>query len=39
MDSSDFAPVPELFRPDGDLSISFLSGNGVLFDGPMDDDW
>ncbi|KUJ15359.1 uncharacterized protein LY89DRAFT_719925 [Mollisia scopiformis] len=37
---SDFMPIPQLFRPDGDVSIMLLSGNGVLFYGQeMDDDW
>lgn len=37
--SSVFMPSPQLFRPDGDLMIVFLSGNGVLFTAPVDDDW
>ncbi|KAI0855475.1 hypothetical protein F4860DRAFT_521493 [Xylaria cubensis] len=31
--------IPDLFRPDGDLSIIFLEGNGVYFNQRMDDDW
>jgi hypothetical protein len=36
---ADFLPISQLFRPDGDFTLIFLSGNGVLFNGPMDDDW
>ncbi|KAI1079547.1 hypothetical protein F5B20DRAFT_571027 [Whalleya microplaca] len=32
-------PIPELTRTDGDLTLLFLSGNGVLFSEPLDDDW
>ncbi|KAI0552765.1 hypothetical protein F4679DRAFT_533819 [Xylaria curta] len=31
--------ISDLFRSDGDLSIIFLEGNGVMFDQRMDDDW
>ncbi|KAI1258953.1 hypothetical protein F5Y18DRAFT_443836 [Xylariaceae sp. FL1019] len=35
-----FAPLPNLLRDDGDVSIFFLSGNGVsFFSQPMDDEW
>lgn len=37
--SGRFSPIPELRRPDGDLLIAFLSGNGVYFSQPLDDDW
>ncbi|KAJ2990402.1 hypothetical protein NUW58_g2967 [Xylaria curta] len=36
---SDFRPIAELERADGDLVIIFLSGNGVLFLQALDDDW
>lgn len=32
-------PKPELQRPDGDLELMFLSGNGVHFDKKMADEW
>ncbi|KAI0436898.1 hypothetical protein F4803DRAFT_566489 [Xylaria telfairii] len=31
--------IPELARPDGDTTVIFLSGNGVVFMNRMDDDW
>jgi hypothetical protein len=34
-----WSPIPELVRLDGDLALVFLSGNGVVFSQPMDDDW
>ncbi|KUJ14079.1 uncharacterized protein LY89DRAFT_152692 [Mollisia scopiformis] len=34
-----FIPSTPLLRPDGDVSVIFLSGNGIFFNGPMDDDW
>ncbi|KAF7516698.1 hypothetical protein G7054_g14048 [Neopestalotiopsis clavispora] len=37
--SSSFIPIPELIRNDGDVTIIFLSGNGVYFWDPVDDDW
>ncbi|KAI0150240.1 hypothetical protein GGR57DRAFT_514510 [Xylariaceae sp. FL1272] len=37
--SSDMIPIPELQRQDGDVSIAFLSGQGVLFQEIFDDDW
>ncbi|GAW24374.1 hypothetical protein ANO14919_139580 [Xylariales sp. No.14919] len=36
---SDFRPVAELERVDGDVIVAFLSGNGVLFHQALDDDW
>jgi hypothetical protein len=38
-DYSGFIPDPALFSANGDLTIAFLSGNGVLFDGRSDDPW
>jgi hypothetical protein len=38
-DLSAFIPIAPLVRPDGDVSVLFLSGNGVFFNGPMNDDW
>lgn len=37
--SGDFQSTPGLFPKDGDLTLSFLSGNGVVFQEPMDDLW
>ncbi|KAK7934598.1 hypothetical protein PG985_000093 [Apiospora marii] len=34
-----FMPKPELQRPDGDVELMFLSGNGVHFDRKMADAW
>ncbi|RWA10841.1 hypothetical protein EKO27_g4264 [Xylaria grammica] len=34
-----FIPNPELSRSDGDVSIVFLAGNGVIFSELMDDQW
>ncbi|KAI0378393.1 hypothetical protein F5Y04DRAFT_149312 [Hypomontagnella monticulosa] len=34
-----FVPIAELFNPDGDLLVAFLSGNGILFSQPTDDGW
>ncbi|KAI1741603.1 hypothetical protein F4680DRAFT_415976 [Xylaria scruposa] len=31
--------IPELTRSDGDTTVIFLSGNGVVFTQRMDDDW
>ncbi|KAJ2985736.1 hypothetical protein NUW58_g5373 [Xylaria curta] len=31
--------IPKLSRSDGDVSIIFLEGNGVVFLQPIDDDW
>ncbi|KAF3026379.1 hypothetical protein E8E14_008736 [Neopestalotiopsis sp. 37M] len=36
---STFTPIPELTRNDGDVTVIFLSGNGVYFWDPVDDDW
>ncbi|KAK8055113.1 hypothetical protein PG993_000340 [Apiospora rasikravindrae] len=38
-DASYFAPIPQLVRPDGDLSLYFLSSNDVLYTGNTTDDW
>ncbi|KAI2469445.1 hypothetical protein F4781DRAFT_394085 [Annulohypoxylon bovei var. microspora] len=37
--SGQFVPMPELARPDGDVMLIFLSGNGVRFIQSLDDDW
>lgn len=34
-----FEAIPDLHRPDGDTSIIFLVGNGVLFSEQTRDDW
>lgn len=34
-----WSPIPELERSDGDITLVFLSGNGVLFSQEMNDDW
>ncbi|KAK8016813.1 cytochrome p450 protein [Apiospora rasikravindrae] len=36
---ANFDPDPALVRSDGDVSLLFLSGNGVIFEAPIDDDW
>ena len=36
---SDFIPIPELSKPDGDVSIIFLVGNGVITLGMNNDSW
>lgn len=36
---SEFHPIPDLFRPDGDIILAFLSGNGVTFLTKTEDDW
>lgn len=36
---SEFLPIPSLERPDGNLGLVFLSGNGVMFAQPGKDDW
>ncbi|KAI0469247.1 hypothetical protein F4859DRAFT_523049 [Xylaria cf. heliscus] len=38
-DDSAFKPRPELIQAGGDVNIVFLSGNGVLFSGPMNGTW
>lgn len=39
INQSTFIPTPQLFRSDADLTVVFLSGNGVRFLEAMDDDW
>ncbi|KAI0977246.1 hypothetical protein F4678DRAFT_477341 [Xylaria arbuscula] len=34
-----FYPDPDLQRPDADIYIYFLSGNGVVTSAPVDDPW
>ncbi|KAI0435510.1 hypothetical protein F4803DRAFT_557926 [Xylaria telfairii] len=34
-----FNTIPELKRSDGDLTLIFLSGNGVVFAREMNDEW
>lgn len=36
---SSFSPAPFINRTDGDISLYFLSGNGVKFISPSVDDW
>lgn len=36
---SEFVPIPQLSRSDGDLMIFFLSGNGAVFMRPTPDPW
>ena len=36
---SSFEPISQLQRPDADISLFFLSTNGVLFSNPVDDPW
>ncbi|RDA95396.1 hypothetical protein CP533_3421 [Ophiocordyceps camponoti-saundersi (nom. inval.)] len=36
---SEFEPIPQLFRPDGDIMIFFLVGNGAMFMTPTPDLW
>ncbi|KAK8072789.1 hypothetical protein PG996_006137, partial [Apiospora saccharicola] len=38
-DSSAFSPDPDVFVHDGDATIFFLSGNGVGFLSPAEDEW
>ncbi|KAK8108513.1 cytochrome p450 protein [Apiospora sp. TS-2023a] len=38
-DDSAFIPHPELLRPDGDVTLIFLSGNGLRFIPQADDEW
>lgn len=38
-DTSDFSPIPELSRDDGDLTIVFLVGNGVRYAEETIDSW
>ncbi|KAI0505314.1 hypothetical protein F5B22DRAFT_528214 [Xylaria bambusicola] len=37
--ASDFRPIDDIFRKDGDIYLAFLSGNGVIFTEPSDDLW
>ncbi|RDA91347.1 hypothetical protein CP533_0030 [Ophiocordyceps camponoti-saundersi (nom. inval.)] len=37
--ASEFVPIPQLFRPDGEMLLVFLSGNGVLFTDQSPDAW
>ncbi|KAK8075357.1 hypothetical protein PG997_010020 [Apiospora hydei] len=37
--SSTFRPDPAVVEPDGDVSLFFLSGNGVHFVSKAEDDW
>ncbi|KAK7962064.1 uncharacterized protein PG986_002889 [Apiospora aurea] len=37
--SSQFIPDPNIVKHDGDVTLVFLSGNGVTFISPEDDDW
>ncbi|RDA94691.1 hypothetical protein CP533_6797 [Ophiocordyceps camponoti-saundersi (nom. inval.)] len=39
MPTSPFDPRPELARSDGDFTVIFLSGNGILFTEPNSDPW
>ncbi|KAI0023953.1 hypothetical protein F4780DRAFT_798170 [Xylariomycetidae sp. FL0641] len=39
LEESAFAPIPELYRSDGDVWLIFLFGNGVLFNKRMDGEW
>ncbi|KAI1325083.1 hypothetical protein F5Y16DRAFT_411583 [Xylariaceae sp. FL0255] len=36
---SEFTPSKNIMRQDGDVSLVFLSGNGVTFQEPLDDEW
>ncbi|KAJ2981336.1 hypothetical protein NUW58_g6714 [Xylaria curta] len=36
---SNFYPIDDIARSDADLSLFFLSGNGVAFPRPSDDQW
>ncbi|KAK2613403.1 hypothetical protein N8I77_000321 [Diaporthe amygdali] len=38
-DDSEFLPIPQLSVPDGDLTVAFLSGNGVLYLNQTVDPW
>lgn len=37
--ASGFVPIPELARTDADVFLVFLSGHGVIFSEPLDDNW
>ena len=34
-----YAPIPELSVPDADITVVFLSGNGIIFSQATDDGW
>lgn len=34
-----FIPIPEVFRPDGNILLIFLIGNGIRFFEPTEDAW
>ncbi|KAI0536531.1 hypothetical protein GGR58DRAFT_503168 [Xylaria digitata] len=36
---SEFYPIDEIARKDADITLLFLSGNGVTFSQPSDDQW
>ncbi|KAI1416659.1 hypothetical protein F5Y13DRAFT_205494 [Hypoxylon sp. FL1857] len=36
---SEFTPIAEMKGLNGDITIAFLSGNGVVFSQPVDDEW
>jgi hypothetical protein len=36
---SQFVPIGAITRPDADVHLFFLSGNGVYFQEPTNDDW
>lgn len=36
---SAFIPHPEFIRRDGDVTLIFLSGNGLIFVPQADDEW
>ncbi|KAI2615186.1 hypothetical protein GGR54DRAFT_632289 [Hypoxylon sp. NC1633] len=38
-DISDFMPIGPLSQTDADVYIFLLSGNGVVHEGPLSDDW
>ncbi|KAI0101953.1 hypothetical protein F4776DRAFT_676160 [Hypoxylon sp. NC0597] len=37
--NSDFAPLPEMSELNGDITITFLSGDGVVFSQLVEDEW
>lgn len=37
--ASGFVPIPELARTNADVFLVFLSGHGVIFSEPLNDDW
>lgn len=39
VNGSVFVPIPELFRPDGDVQVIFLAGNGIRFYEQTEDEW